>query len=142
MKASDLIAVLQGLDQDREVMVDVDCCDLRAVTGAGEQIALSINPDSAANCISQMSSNVLNRAIADLRRNVPGFDNLDDVRKTILIDMCFNLGISRLLKFQKMWNAIDREDWDDASMEMLDSRWARQVGQRAVFLSNQMQEGR
>jgi len=66
---------------------------------------------------------------------------LDEVRQRVLIDMAFNVGVPRLKKFVKMWQAIHDKDFDEASIQMLDSRWAKQVGNRAVRLSNAMKSG-
>ena len=49
----------------------------------------------------------------------------------VLADMCFNLGISGLLTFDKFLHAIKCNAWETAQMEMLDSLWAKQVGTRA-----------
>lgn len=48
-----------------------------------------------------------------------------------LINMCFNLGITRLLGFKKMIAALMSKDYEQAAAEALDSRWAQQVGKRA-----------
>ena len=66
---------------------------------------------------------------------------LDQVRQRVIIDMAFNMGVPRLGKFKKMWKAIDNKDFPSAKIEMLDSRWAKQVGNRAVRLSNAMETG-
>jgi lysozyme len=71
----------------------------------------------------------------------PCVEELDEVRQLVLMDMAFNMGIPRLKKFVKMWNAIHEGLFDIASTEMLDSRWADQVGRRAIILSNAMKEG-
>ena len=55
--------------------------------------------------------------------------------------MAFNLGIPRLCKFVKMWNAIESKDYKLASVEMLSSRWAEQVKTRAQILSRAMKDG-
>jgi len=68
-------------------------------------------------------------------------DNLDAVRQLILMDMAFNMGVPRLCKFKKMWNAIHEGNFDAASLEMMDSKWARQVGSRARKLSDAMKSG-
>ena len=68
-------------------------------------------------------------------------ENLDAVRQLILMDMAFNIGVPRLCKFKKMWNAIHEGNFDAASLEMMDSRWARQVGSRARKLSDAMKSG-
>ncbi|ALU41912.1 glycoside hydrolase family protein [Pseudoalteromonas rubra] len=62
-------------------------------------------------------------------------------REAVLINMAFNLGISGLLKFQNTIAAVEAADWETAAIEMLDSRWAVQVGKRADELAEQMQSG-
>ena len=68
-------------------------------------------------------------------------EDLDSVRQLILMDMAFNMGVPRLCKFKLMWNAIHEKNWEAASREMLNSRWARQVGRRAKILSEAMASG-
>ncbi len=66
---------------------------------------------------------------------------LSPSRQGVLLNMAFNLGVHGLLSFKKMWAAIDRNDYDWAAVEMLNSRWAEQVGRRAVELAKIMREG-
>jgi lysozyme len=68
-------------------------------------------------------------------------DGLNDARKAVLINMCFQLGITGLLKFEKMIAAIDRKEWEVAAKEMLASRWANQTPNRAKELHDQMLTG-
>ena len=68
-------------------------------------------------------------------------EELDGVRQLILMDMAFNMGVPRLCKFKKMWNAIHEQNFEAASLEMMDSKWARQVGGRAKKLSDAMKIG-
>ena len=77
----------------------------------------------------------------ELLRAHPCVDRLDSVRQLILMDMAFNMGVPRLCKFQKMWNAIHEEKYDVAAKEMLDSKWANQVKSRATKLANAMHNG-
>ena len=69
------------------------------------------------------------------------FIPLDDVRQTALADMTFNIGITKEDQFVKMIAALQAQDYSTAGDEMLDSLWARQVGQRAVRLSNIIRSG-
>ena len=71
----------------------------------------------------------------------PCVDGLDAVRQMILVDMAFNMGVPRLCKFKKMWYAIHEGHFEDASYEMIDSRWATQVGNRAHKLAEAMRKG-
>ena len=77
----------------------------------------------------------------ELLRAHPCVEDLDAVRQLVLVDMAFNMGVPRLCKFKKMWNAIHENKFDVASKEMLDSRWANQVKSRAVKLANAMHNG-
>lgn len=58
-----------------------------------------------------------------------------------LMNMCFNLGIERLLGFKKMIHALILNDYTTASKEALDSKWARQVGKRAKDVALMMRQG-
>jgi len=59
------------------------------------------------------------------------FLRLPQRRKDIIIDMAYNLGLKRLMKFKKLQAAIIAKDYDRASAEMKDSKWYRQTGRRA-----------
>jgi len=69
------------------------------------------------------------------------YKKLNQNRKDILIEMVFNLGYPRLCGFKKMIQALDRGDYDGAANEMLDSKWARDVGDRANTLAYFMRIG-
>ena len=66
---------------------------------------------------------------------------LDDARMGVLVEMCFNMGISRLVGFKKMLATVEAGDYKTAAQEMLASKWAVQVGRRAVELAKIMQTG-
>lgn len=71
------------------------------------------------------------RVVKGLDEALPWWRGLDATKQNALMDMAFNLGIRGLLGFTKMLAALRRGDWDAAADEALDSKWARQVGQRA-----------
>ena len=77
----------------------------------------------------------------ELLRAHPCVEDLDAVRQLVLVDMAFNMGVPRLCKFKKMWNAVHEKKFDIAAKEMLDSRWATQVKSRSVKLANAMHNG-
>jgi len=69
------------------------------------------------------------------------FGNLQQMpeeAQQVIVNMCFNMGAPRLGQFKKFIKAIHDEDWATASIEMLDSRWAKQVGERANRLSDRI----
>ena len=60
---------------------------------------------------------------------------LVDDAKCVIIEMVFQLGIAGVGKFKAMWKALKENDYNTASLEMLDSRWAKQTPKRAEKLS-------
>jgi lysozyme len=77
----------------------------------------------------------------DLDRYCPWWRRMSEARQLVLADMCFNLGIRRLMGFMKTLSAMQSGRYEIAAVEMLDSLWARQVGKRAQTLSKMMKEG-
>lgn len=77
----------------------------------------------------------------ELLTRQPVVAGLDSVRQRVLVDMGFNLGLPILMKFQNMWTAIEEEDYHEAARQMMDSRWASQVGRRAERLAQAMSSG-
>lgn len=71
-------------------------------------------------------------------RKLPFFKDLSETRKSVIVDMIFNLGLPRFLRFKKMIEAITRKDYNAAAFEMLNSKWAAQVGYRAEELADMM----
>jgi len=70
------------------------------------------------------------------------YNKLDEVRQSVLLNMCFNLGIKGLLEFKNTLAFIDAGDWERAANGMLASKWAKQVGRRAIELSELMRKGK
>lgn len=70
-----------------------------------------------------------------LNDRIKDFQHYPDDVKLVLMNMCFNLGINRLLGFRKTLKNIADGEYIKASSEMLKSRWARQVKRRARELS-------
>ena len=78
---------------------------------------------------------------AELDKNMEWWRGLNDTRQRVMANMCFNLGYPRLSKFKKFLAAVQEEDWETAAVEMMDSKWATQVGDRAVRLREKMLNG-
>ena len=79
--------------------------------------------------------NDIDRVEEELYDNFKWFRMVGDVRSEAMIDICFNLGMPRLKKFKKALAAMEAKDYKLAAIEFLDSKWANQVGQRAIELS-------
>lgn len=63
------------------------------------------------------------------------FDDLPLKAQDVLVNMGFNLGVSGLLKFTRTLQAMRDGRWNDAADNMLQSKWAGQVGARATELA-------
>ena len=80
----------------------------------------------------------------DIRRarraceSLPEYANLSPVRRGVLENMVFNLGLAGFMEFTRMRQALALGDYREAAKEMLDSKWARQVGARSTRLAQQM----
>jgi len=87
---------------------------------------------------------ILKEDLAEVEEQAKQFDwfsELNQVRQMVIINMIFNLGITRFKRFKKTIKAIKEKEYKRAAMEMLDSKWSEQVGQRAIELSLMMEAG-
>lgn len=77
----------------------------------------------------------------ELDKNLKWWRDMSEVRQRVLADMCFNLGITKLLAFKNTLEAMRTGRYNDAASGMLNSLWAKQVKGRAVRLANMMRTG-
>ena len=78
----------------------------------------------------------------ELSRTFEWFGFLNEARQDALVSMHYNLGMTTLLKFKRTLKCLSDGDFLNASEEMLDSKWADQVGDRAVELSDMIRTGK
>jgi len=71
----------------------------------------------------------------------PWFNSLNEARQHAIIDICFNLGLPRLMLFQKANLAMSASNFDLAADEYYDSKWAKQVGNRAIEICEMIRTG-
>ena len=69
------------------------------------------------------------------------YGEMDLVRQSIIKEMCFNMGLGGLQKFKNMLLACSVKNYREAAKQMLDSRWATQVGKRAQTMAKIMETG-
>ena len=62
------------------------------------------------------------------------FNKLPEDIQRVLVNMCFNLGGTRLSKFRNMLKACREHNWTEMAAQMEDSRWFKQVGRRSIEL--------
>lgn len=91
--------------------------------------------------IQLMLSNDIKLAEKDARALVPGFDNLSDARQEAILNFVFNVGYTTASKFKKSFTLLNASRFAEAADEFLDSTWARQVGGRAIRVTNAIREG-
>lgn len=90
-------------------------------------------------------------AVADLDKRLPWWRGLGTVRAAVLFDMRYNMGLGSaprngrpgrgLLSFARALAHMQAGEWSRAAYEMLNSRWAAQVGPRARAMAAQMETG-
>lgn len=89
-----------------------------------------------------LNSNDVDESVRGLVARYPTwFPDLDPVRQCVLVNMAFNLGLSRLASFRQMLHYAALGDFEKAADEMLASDWAQQTGHRAGELAAQMRSG-
>ena len=89
----------------------------------------------------QMLDHDIDECVHDLAGLFGGWYHLSDTRQAVLVDMRFNLGAGGFRKFKNVIRAVNDSDFCEAAREMLNSRWADQVGQRADELVHLMVVG-
>ncbi len=80
----------------------------------------------------------INGKIEELSRRKPLFTQLPHEVQEILAEMAYQLGVTGLLKFRKTWLYLEENEYESASIEMLDSLWAKQTPNRAKELSDRL----
>ena len=68
----------------------------------------------------------------------PWFKDVNDDAKSVVVNMCYQLGLSGFSKFKKTVYLLETEQYEEASIEMLDSLWAKQTPARARELSERI----
>ena len=77
--------------------------------------------------------------VSESKKVFPNLDDLPEEAQQVIVNMCFNMGAPRLSKFKKFIAAVNDGNWSTAAVEMMDSRWATQVGKRAERLRDRVQ---
>ena len=119
------------------------CSEGKLTIGVGHRI---LKGEDFSKGISELEAdtiliNDIYDVIRDLDMYIPWWKNLSEVRQCAIINMGFNLGLPRLMKFRKMLRALRKRDFETAALEALDSKWARQVGNRSQRIAKLIREG-
>ena len=100
----------------------------------GSPVGTKVSEDRVANAFDDDIETVL----SDCNKLYPDFEDLPEEAQQIIANMMFNLGYPRLSKFRGMKAGVDAKDWNKAADEMVDSRWYKQVTNRAQRLVDRM----
>jgi len=108
-------------------------------------IGRNIDPESGIGLsddeVDYLLQNDIERCIKELSSEYAWFGDLDDVRREAVINIFFNLGATRFRGFKNAIAAMEEGEYARASTEFLDSRWAKQVGGRALELADIIRTG-
>jgi|TARA_R100000030_G_scaffold49278_1_gene37235 lysozyme len=102
----------------------------------GQEIGTEVSKERVDECFKAD----IEITIKDCNILYSNFNDIPEEAQLILANMMFNLGRPRLSKFLKLKAAVDDEDWMEASVQMMDSKWAKQVPNRAKRLCERMEK--
>jgi lysozyme len=91
--------------------------------------------------IAFMLNNDIDDRIEQLTRRLPWFQDLDDARKAVLLNMSFEMGVEGLLGFKNTLKLVEQGNYESAAENMLKSLWAKQTPARAKRMADQMKTG-
>ena len=104
----------------------------------GQPIGTPVDKERVRNCFERDLDIAISEC--ELLYEDGRFGDLPDEVQQILVNMMFNMGRTRLSKFKKMHKAILESDWKTAAVEGRDSRWHKQVTNRAERLMKRLEE--
>ena len=100
----------------------------------GKPVGTPVDPNRCDEAFNKDIETVL----SDCNKLYPDFYDLPEEAQLIIANMMFNMGRPRLSKFKGMKRGVDARDWNQAADEMVDSRWYKQVTNRANRLVERM----
>ena len=117
------------------------CSESKITCGVGRNLDSDGGIGLSEDEIDFLLNNDIKRCRQELEFHFDWFKELDDVRQDAMINLCFNIGITSLKKFSKALAAMNVHDYETAAAEFLDSRWASQVGTRALDVTDMIRTG-
>ena len=88
--------------------------------------------------VAELFDQDIKRTLSDCQVIHPEYDDYPVEAQKVIANMCFQLGMPRLMKFRKTNDLIKQRRWREGSIEMLISRWHEQTPQRAERLSQRL----
>ena len=118
-----------------------ECSEGKITVGVGRNIDQEGGIGLSDDEVDYLLQNDVERVIKELATEYTWFGDLDDVRRDAMVDISFNLGATRLRLFKRALAAMEEADYKVAATEFLDSKWAKQVGGRALELTDMISSG-
>ena len=132
-RLQDQLVVHEGLE-----LKPYRCSADKLTIGVGRNIQeVGITKDEAMTLL----TNDIARVAGECTREFPWFLGLTPLRKEAVINLVFNMGMATFKKFKKTIAYIEEGDFERAGVELLDSNYARQVGQRSQDVANMLADG-
>ena len=100
----------------------------------GKPVGTKVSEDR----VNEVFEKDVQKMIKEAKILFPNFDSLPEEVQQVIVNMTFNMGRPRLSNFKKFILYINESKWEEASKEMLNSAWAKQVGKRAQRLSDRI----
>jgi lysozyme len=130
-----------NMDRIRTTLIKHEGIELKPYRCTSDKLTIGVGRNLDDNGIShetamQMLTEDIDAAVEDLRRNLSWFDAAPVPVQEALVNLAFNMGMPNLMQFRKTLILLRDGAWDRAADELLDSRYATQVGYRAVEVAD------
>ena len=110
------------------------------ITEKDPELKKSLGTEVSEDRVHECLEKDLDIVLKDCKILYPDFDDLPEEVQHIVANMMFNMGRPRLSAFKGMKKGVDTKDWNKAADEMVDSRWYKQVTNRANRLVERMRK--
>ena len=109
------------------------------VVAGDEEYGASVGTPVSEDRVNSVFNEDVKTYIEEAKKVFPNIEGLPSEAQEVIVNMCFNMGAPRLSKFKKFIAGVNDGNWSTAAVEMMDSRWATQVGVRAERLRDRIQ---
>ena len=104
------------------------------ITASDPEYGMPVGTPVSEERVNEVFKLDVEKFISETEKVFPKLTELPDTIQLVLVNMCFNLGGTRLSKFKNMIKACREHNWKEMSVQMQDSRWYGQVGRRSKEL--------
>lgn len=118
------------------------CSASKITVGVGRNIDPEGGLGLSETEINYLLQNDIDRITTELDFEYGWFLDLNEARQDAMIDISFNLGQTNLRKFKKALTAMSKGEWETAADEFMDSKWSKQVGNRAKEVTKIIRTGK